>query len=56
MNNRPRAKRKMSEIRLEQFLDSIKDEIDTLSQIANEKQRLEAANDLIEYIKLHFEL
>jgi len=56
MSNTPGKKtmRRMSARALEALLDGIKDRIDTLAQIAHEKQRDEAADDLVEYIELHF--
>jgi hypothetical protein len=44
----------MSARAFETLVDDIKDRIDTLAQITNEKQRDEAAHDLVEYIELHF--
>jgi hypothetical protein len=50
-----KPKRKMADKQLYELLDGIKDEIDTLHQIANLEQRHEAARDLVEYLELHYE-
>lgn len=47
-------RRKARELKREQFLDGIKDEIDELNRIRSVKQRREAASDLIDYINLHY--
>ncbi len=45
---------RLSEVRLERIADDIKDAIDDgLRGLKNKPQRLEAARDLIEHIKLH---
>ena len=49
-----KAMRRMSARALEALIDGIKDHIDTLAQITNQRQRDEAADDLVEYIELHF--
>lgn len=47
-------RRRARELKREQFLDGIKDEIDELDRIRSVKQRREAASDLIDYINLHY--
>lgn len=47
-------RRKARELKREQFLDGIKDEIDELNRIRSVKQRRESASDLIDYINLHY--
>ena len=49
-----KAMSRMSARGFEALIDRIKDRIDTLAQIMNEKQRNEAAAELVEYIELHF--
>lgn len=39
--------------KIDELLDEIKDEIDSLHDIASIKRRRDAARDLIEYIQLH---
>lgn len=41
-------------LKIESFTDDIKDEIDRLTEIAHPKRRLEAAQDLVAYLNLHF--
>jgi hypothetical protein len=47
--------RRIKPTRLEAILDSIKNEIDTLHDIKHEKQRYEAARELVDYLELYFE-
>jgi predicted translin family RNA/ssDNA-binding protein len=49
-----KPKRKLSEI--VKLIDEIKDSIDELHDIQNQKRRLNAAKELIEYIELYFTL
>lgn len=49
-----KAMRRVSTCAREALIDGIKDRIDTLAQIAHEKQREEAVDDLVDYIELHF--